>query len=246
MKGDSYIKKEQIKNWLEQLRTYWLDKNIDGAVSLFKYTTFYQETPFMEPFTTLEEIRREWEHVKEEQIEQIEITLLASSGNTAIANWTLKQNGICYDGIYEIKFDDNCNCIYFKSWEMEEPKVPESVLEYGFDFDWDEEVVWNLDYETEEMDIHLLEWHFDVPFWNLNGVWYTLTPKEVINNPEKFKKEYERIMNSDISYPIDIMENKGRFVILDSLHRLVKCKLLGMEKVNVRIIPRTEIPNLSK
>lgn len=53
-------------------------------------------------------------------------------------------------------------------------------------------------------------------------------------------------MNSDISYPIDIMENKGRLVILDGLHRLVKCKILGMYKVKVRIIPISEIPNIAK
>ena len=63
---------------------------------------------------------------------------------------------------------------------------------------------------------------------------------------EKYKEQYDRIMNADIEYPIDIMENKGKYVILDGLHRLVKCKLLGYEKVNVRIIPRTEIPNISK
>ena len=62
----------------------------------------------------------------------------------------------------------------------------------------------------------------------------------------KFKSEYDRIMNSDISYPIDVMENKGRLVILDGLHRLVKCKILGMDKVKVRIIPRSEIPNIAK
>ena len=42
------------------------------------------------------------------------------------------------------------------------------------------------------------------------------------------------------------MENKGRFVILDGLHRLVKCKILGMNKVKVRIIPRNEIKNISR
>lgn len=53
-------------------------------------------------------------------------------------------------------------------------------------------------------------------------------------------------MNFDISYPIDVMENKGRLIILDGLHRFVKCKILGMDKVNVRIISRSEIPNISK
>ena len=129
---------------------------------------------------------------------------------------------------------------------MEEPQIPKSVLEYGFDFDWNEEEVWKLNYEKEEMDIQKLEWHFDVPFWNLNGNWYTLTPRSVMNHPETFKKEYERVMKADISYPIDVMENKGRFVILDGLHRLVKCKLLGMKEATVRIIPRSEIENISK
>ena len=53
-------------------------------------------------------------------------------------------------------------------------------------------------------------------------------------------------MQSDITYPIDVMANKDRLVILDGLHRLVKCKLLGMDKVKVRIISRSEIPNISK
>lgn len=124
--------------------------------------------------------------------------------------------------------------------------IPKSVLEYGFTFDWDDEDIWNLDYPKEEINIELLKWHFDIPFWNIDNKWYVLKPSDVINTPKKYPKEYDRIMNSDISYPIDIMENKGRYVILDGLHRLAKCKILGMNKVNVRIIPRSEIPNISK
>ena len=128
----------------------------------------------------------------------------------------------------------------------EEIKVPESVLEYGFDFDWDEEDVWKLDYPPQEIDIDLLEWHFEIPFWNWNNEWYVISPNDVIKNREYYKEQYDRIMASDIAYPIDIMENKGRFVILDGLHRLVKCKILGMNKVKVRIIPRNEIKNISR
>lgn len=129
---------------------------------------------------------------------------------------------------------------------MDKELVPESILECGFDFDWDEEDVWKLNYPIQEMAMEILEWHFERPFWNWNHEEYVLKPIDVIHNSEKFKLEYDRIMASDISYPIDIMENKGRYVILDGLHRLVKCKLLGMDKVNVRIIPRNEIPNISK
>ena len=125
-------------------------------------------------------------------------------------------------------------------------KIPESVLEYGFDFDWNEKDVWELEYPVQEIASEVLEWHFDVPFWNWNNKWYVLKPRDVINNPKKYKLEYERIMNSDISYPIDVMANKERLVILDGLHRLVKCHILGINKIKVRIIPRSEIPNISK
>ena len=107
-----------VEHWLNDLREYWLNKDIINAVSLFNKTTFYQETPFIEPYTTIEEINQEWQHVKDENIQKIEIKILAIEGNTVIAEWILKQNDNNYDGIYEIKFNDNCECIYFKSWEM--------------------------------------------------------------------------------------------------------------------------------
>ena len=50
------MKKEYVENWLNKLKKYWFDKDIDNAVSLFKNTSFYQETPFMKPYTTFEEI----------------------------------------------------------------------------------------------------------------------------------------------------------------------------------------------
>ena len=104
--------------WLNKLRDYWINKDIEGAVSLFTKTTFYQETPFMKAYTTIQEINQEWQHIKDENIKRIDIKLLAIDKNTVIAEWTLKQNNQEFDGIYEIKFNDNLECVYFKSWEM--------------------------------------------------------------------------------------------------------------------------------
>ena len=112
------MNRKSVEQWLNNLRKYWLNKDIVNAVSLFNKTTFYQETPFMETYTTIEEINQEWQHVKDENIQNIEIKLLSKYGNTVIAEWVLKQNDNDYDGIYEIKFNDNFECIYFKSWEM--------------------------------------------------------------------------------------------------------------------------------
>ena len=107
-----------VEKWLKDLKEYWVNKDIDKAVSLFTKTTYYQETPFMKPYTTLEEIKEEWQHIKNENIQFIEFNILTIENNTVIVNWKLKQNYEDYDGIYEIKFDEELNCIYFKSWEM--------------------------------------------------------------------------------------------------------------------------------
>lgn len=72
----------------------------------------------MEPYTSLDEIREEWQHIKNENIQNIEFKVLAIDNYTLIAQWILKQDDVNYDGIYEIKFNNDLECIYFKSWEM--------------------------------------------------------------------------------------------------------------------------------
>lgn len=113
--------------------------------------------------------------------------------------------------------------------------IPQIIKDVDFDFSWSEEKVWKLKVPVEEMSIKELEWHFDIPFLWENGV-YNLTSREVIEHPDEHKEEYERTMKADLSYPIDIMENKGRWLILDGLHRLMKASVLGMETVKVRKI----------
>lgn len=107
-----------VEKWLNKLKEFWFNKDVEGAVSLFNKTTFYQETPFMNPYTTLDEIRGEWQHIKNENIQNIEFKILAIDNLTIIVQWILKQNNKDYDGIYEIKFNDDLECVYFKSWEM--------------------------------------------------------------------------------------------------------------------------------
>lgn len=112
------MNKEFVENWLNKLRKYWFNKEVEKAVSLFDKTTFYQETPFLKPYTTIEEINKEWQHIKNENIQNIEIKILAIDEYTVIAEWILYQNNQEFDGIYEIKFNKDLECIYFKSWEM--------------------------------------------------------------------------------------------------------------------------------
>jgi hypothetical protein len=124
-------------------------------------------------------------------------------------------------------------------------EIPQVIKDVGFDFRWDVEKVWALNLPTQTMNINELAWHFNIPFLWEGGV-YNLKPIEVMNNPEKHKVEYQRTIKSDLSHPIDIMENKGRWLILDGLHRLMKASISKVSIVQVRIIPHEYIPQILK
>lgn len=124
--------------------------------------------------------------------------------------------------------------------------MPQIIKDVGFDFRWDNRKVWALDLPPEEMDTNDLVWHFDIPFLWWGGGIYNLKPQEVIDKSNEYKKEYDRTMNADLSHPIDIMENKGKWLILDGLHRLMKASILKMDKVQVRKVPRSCIADIVK
>jgi len=109
----------------------------------------------------------------------------------------------------------------------------------GLDFgNWEEEKIWALELPVEILDISELIWHLDVPFWtNDEGERWSLTPRDVLDNSAGSDDERARVAGVDISYPIDIFENKGKWLVLDGLHRLAKCYQDGNKTVQVRKIP---------
>ncbi len=126
-------------------------------------------------------------------------------------------------------------------------ELPGIIKEVGFDFSWDERKVWRLDVPTEPMAISELTWHFDVPFiWSQPNGFYDVKPSEVIEHPELYTQEYDRTMRADTKHPIDIMYWKNHWLILDGLHRLMKQAAQGAAVVQVRKIPKSAIPHITK
>lgn len=124
--------------------------------------------------------------------------------------------------------------------------LPEIIKENGFDFRWDIKKVWNLDVPIEEIPVSELDWILDMPFWSEKAD-YDLIPRKVLTFPKEHPEHVKRFIDSDTSYPIDIMLNlKGKWLILDGLHRLLKLINEGNTTVKVRKIPREFIPKILK
>ena len=122
--------------------------------------------------------------------------------------------------------------------------LPTHIQQYAFDFRWNNELVWNLAVEPESMSKDELVWHFDIPWLHTKGERFNLTPKDIMQYPTLYQEQYKRTMDSDLSFPIDIMHNKGRWLILDGLHRLMKAVHDGEDSVTVRKIPHALIPKI--
>ncbi len=117
----------------------------------------------------------------------------------------------------------------------------------GLDFgNWEEEKIWALDLPVTEIETEQLAWLLDVPFWeNDASERWTVTPRDVIDRTPGTSREQERTTQADISFPIDIFENKGKWLVLDGLHRLTKLYMQGAEHIRVRSIPKDRFPEIA-
>jgi len=107
--------------------------------------------------------------------------------------------------------------------------------------------VWGLKIQVSTMLISTLDWQFDIPFWQHENKKYAITPNQVINDPKRYDDHYNRILQSHLEYPMEIVKNQtNKWEILDGLHRLVKAKILGFKKVKVRKISKTQFKRLLK
>ncbi|OGH71467.1 MAG: hypothetical protein A2921_02445 [Candidatus Magasanikbacteria bacterium RIFCSPLOWO2_01_FULL_43_20b] len=127
---------------------------------------------------------------------------------------------------------------------MKRPKIIEDITP---NLEWDSKKIWRLDLPVQEMSIKHLIWHFDLPFWEKEGTddW-NLTPWELIKNPENEPSHYAKIQQADLKYPLEIIEYKGRYRILDGIHRLAKAYMNGLKVVSVRIIPENRFKEIVK
>lgn len=110
--------------------------------------------------------------------------------------------------------------------------------EIDFGFIHVDEKTWDLGIPSEEMDIKELESNLDIAYLDKEGTddW-NLTPRELINDPEKQPGHYGKIKRADMKYPIKIYFFGGSWKILDGIHRLCKAILEGRKTISVCKIP---------
>ena len=121
---------------------------------------------------------------------------------------------------------------------------PPIIEEFWYSIDWDVEAIWALDLPIEFLPTGELVWHLDVPAWPFGGRTYVITPNQVMADPVTYAEEFGRIERCDPGFPIDVTRHKGRWMILDGMHRLAKAVTKGETELRVRKVPRSAVRTL--
>lgn len=122
-----------------------------------------------------------------------------------------------------------------------EKELPSIIKEVGFDFDFDFEndpkKIWNVSLSVVKIPIDWLVWHLEIPFWSSDNGFYDLSPKQLMACPELSLFHYRKVLEADLSFPIDYTLYKGRKKIIDGLHRLTKADMIGLKEIEAKEVP---------
>lgn len=121
------------------------------------------------------------------------------------------------------------------------PKPP--ILDVGFRVY--AERLWKLDLPTEEMPLKDLEHNLDFAYLDKQGTddW-NLTPRELLQLRHQEPEHWLKVEKADLSYPIEIYDHDGTWIILDGVHRFTKAALEELETLPVRKVSRKKLLSL--
>lgn len=129
-------------------------------------------------------------------------------------------------------------------WERLLTIMPEAVKAAVTPELWDRDRLHALDVPVRDVAIDGLAWLLDVPLWAVEGAPFRVTPNEVRAAPEAFPGQHARTMAADLAWPIHIMRFRGRWIILDGVHRLLKAEMLGRERIPGMVLSRSDYASI--
>lgn len=110
------MNQNNIKNWLEDFKACWIDKDIDNLMSLFSDNVEYYETPFQK-LVGREKVSEVWQEIKDQDNINIEFELYCTDNNKYVVKWKLNfkisDRRFDYRGIYLIELDSQDMCCSF-------------------------------------------------------------------------------------------------------------------------------------
>ncbi len=117
-------------------------------------------------------------------------------------------------------------------------RIPEQLRFHILPFNWNVEMVWALEAPVNKIERSTLDYLLHLSLWSSisgKGMLFDISPIEVLRDLSSFPHQAERIERADVSFPIDMIDWKGKIWILDGVHRLAKLYKQEANYVKARI-----------
>ncbi len=126
----------------------------------------------------------------------------------------------------------------------DEIHLPSALQGIFFSFRWDKQALWRLPTAPQSIPFAELTWHLDLPIWSTHppAPLFDLRPRAVIAHPHEHRDHWERIQAADTTFPIELFQHNGRWVIMDGYHRLAKLFVEDTNEILVRMHPDELLP----
>lgn len=128
------------------------------------------------------------------------------------------------------------------TWDELYRLLPPELARYQLREAWSHEALWDLDLPIEELPRAELEWQLALPWWRHDSDFFVLRPLDVLARPSDYDEQWRRTLAADLARPLDVVLRRGRWFVLDGVHRLLKSVALGIETASVRKVPAEALP----
>jgi ketosteroid isomerase-like protein len=115
------IDRESVGEWLAGYETAWRAPGTDGVATLFTSDAVYSQSPYEQPVTGLDAIKRMWEEEREapDEVFSMITDIVAVDDPAAVVRVEVHYGDPSvqeYRDLWVIRFADDGRCTWFEEW----------------------------------------------------------------------------------------------------------------------------------
>ena len=115
--------------------------------------------------------------------------------------------------------------------------VPEILKDHILPFNWDIRKVWAIKADVVQVPCSEFAYLLELPLWSSTpkqGLLFDTCPIDVIREPRVSIYQAQRLQQTELQHPIDVLIAEEKRWVLDGVHRIAKHFILNRSTLSVR------------